>query len=505
MSLLTQRFKDKSGENRSQDDRSYKSNKSQTTAVSTLADDSSSEGSRCEEAHSQRSSTKSRASSSKSRRSSSSKSHITTLSHKKRKQAAEDTYARLQAQSDEIQRLTESNDRRQDAVDKLTYTTNITRSKRSKYALEINKGMQQLILGGVRSLFRTAKFLIDEQDGLAAMKVVLYEIPQWANTTGRLESRLMMESVKEHWDLYGNDLNSKLNQQRTDASNGVRGCWLQAWKMGFEPPNPEEYLKLVCRSGLKFDPKDPKLNEHERALFAWHVDAVICKVATKDFWPQGVRHYSTPSTALVPTDLSDTKKKKAIPAGTEAMCVLIVENAYERWSLEWDLRQANKIPPGKELKHVVDLGDPDKPGSGNPDHIARFPTKYTNCRAGKAEFGAWSHAGRKRFKELEAMISDCRRKKWARKAELQALADIQVKHKIHERVANKTREKKVVSQKDRDEARVAIGVESDVEPDDDDDEEEEEESDEEVAKSGPTSDQEEEDEDEENGQTTLLV
>lgn len=479
--LFAPYFVDKSRREVRADDGSHKSLKSVNTGVSSRLSDSDSEESSGEERDSQRSSKKfrrskagsrsskagSRSSDARSRSSDarSESSKRTTQSGKDR-QIISKAMAEQRKQSDVIKRLEEKAAEREDLVNKLTLSKNVrSKTRNSNFMIQANQGLLKLILEKCRTdLWRTCKFMIDDVDGLSAMTLVLMSIPEWREMYHKdLGTSLRQESIKEHWDIYGPAMVSRLNQQRTDTCNGIRGCWLQAWKNGQTPPNPEQFARVVCRSGMKLDPKDPQVNKQQRDWLVWYVDVVLPKAATKHCWPQGVRHYSTPSRALMPED-DFGRVRKAIPSSTEAIALLAVENAYYRWELEKDMRAANLIPEKKELKHVVNLGTDDDPNSGNPDHKKRFPTKYTNCRAGKAEYGAWSHAGRKRFKELEEMISVSRAKKWAKKAEDQALLGIQKKHKIQERLAGKRKQKEVLVTKAAvDAARVAIGAETDDE------------------------------------------
>lgn len=483
LGLFTPYFVDKTRRNVRDDDVSHRSLKSANTGVSSRLSSSESEESEDEERNSYRSTKKCRRSKSGSRtskavsRSSDSRSEASskrttqterTSQSEKDQRILKKAMAGHQKRSDDIGRLegkATRRDKRDELMNRLTQSQNVRRKNRtSNFNIEPNQAMLKLIQERTRTvLWRTCKFMLDDKDGMAAMTLVLQSIPQWRDEHAGLGESLKLESIKEYWDIYGPAMVSKLNQQRTDTCNGIRGCWLEAWNKGETPPNPEQFARVVCRSGMKVDPNDPQVNMQNRQWLAWHIDKVLPKAATKHCWPQAVRHHVPPTRALLPEDdFGDVKK--AIPSGTEAIALLAVENAYYRWELEKDMRLANKIPEKKELKHVVNLGTEDDPDSGDPDHKKRFPTKYTNCRAGKAEYGAWSYAGRKRFKVLEEMISSCRAKKWAKKAEDRALVAIQKEHKILERLAGKKKQKEVLVNKAAvAEARVAIGAETDDE------------------------------------------
>jgi hypothetical protein len=322
--------------------------------------------------------------------------------------------------------------------------------------------MMKLLVENVKPvLWRLCKFMVDDRDGADAIKILLLPTDEWPKYAG-LPDWEQLEICQAFWEIYGHDISKELNSSRTNTLNGVRKAYIDAMKDGSIPPNPEQLLRLVCRRGLKFDPKNPKMNEAERFWFRWYIDDLLPKIAGKDNWSTNIRHFHTPTTAMIP----DAKPPaKFITSGTEAFVVLAVENAHSRWVLERQM-----IDSGQDPKKALDIVN-------NVIHKRDWPTKYTDQRVGKAKFGGWTTEARKRFEVLEKEISGDRSKKWAKAAENRCLHELQIDKGILERLANKKKGKKVVvqSQEELDLARVPFGQETDDEATGVSDDEEEEE------------------------------
>ena len=153
-------------------------------------------------------------------------------------------------------------------------------------------------------------------------------------------------------------------------------------------PTKQELIQLVMRDpkawGYKrghdtFD-DEAKAAEWDVMLAFWS-DSVISRVAGHHVWSPTKRCYKRLSTA------------DDITVSTEALAVLLIENAYDRWALrvKHDVSQPElKIYKNKDGTYL--------PG------LEGFETPYTSPNGGQQPFGGITEEGVKRFDDLVAMI-----------------------------------------------------------------------------------------------------
>ena len=353
----------------------------------------------------------------------------------------------IQAKDAEIHRLTQ-----------LTKTQEARKrcyklQKMMKPGVTPNAAMGEAISNAVLQHFwRNGKFLADDEDGVEAMGLILPKIEEWDEEYGSESKEKQQQSFEMHWETYGCVFTKKLNQLRTDNANQVRNLFIAKMVNGEPTPDPEQYLKVVTRRGME---EGAPNSAQFMAWYVWHVNFILPKVAGKALWSQSIRHYNTPSAALVPGT-----EDKAICSGMEAFCVLVVENGYQRWALEAELKRSGVITGKLMLKDVIDLGTKDDPNSGNPDHKKRYPMKYTSGCKGKPMFGSCNADGRARFAYLEDGIRKFRKLTRSKAVEQRGLEIIQREAGIPDRAARRRQAQPADAPVVR---RVAFGVETDDE------------------------------------------
>jgi hypothetical protein len=307
--------------------------------------------------------------------------------------------------------------------------------------------------------------MANDDDSKKGVEMILTNSDEWKKYEDK-DPEEQAKIIQHHWALYGDTVVTAINTQRSNKIAQIRAVYIKAWEKGQTPPNSEELLDLVCRRGLK-----GKQNKTNRQWFAWYMDDLLSKSAGKECWSSEIRCWEGPSTACIPNT-----NIKFIPSGTEAFVVFAVENAYDRWVFERDLKK-------KGLKYNKE----------DPLHVVAYTTKYSDSSAGQSKFGGWSAKGRKRFEKLTDIISKARAKPRGKAAEIQCLETLRIKYKMEEKEGKK-KKKKVPAEGTEPycDGAIAWGEESDAEATvgADSDEEEEQEEQEEQEEEPPVQDEE---------------
>ena len=294
-------------------------------------------------------------------------------------------------------------------------------------------------------LWRTCKFLADEDQLDQACELVMAEIPEVAGLVeeDNDDREMNIQAFKEH---YGETICKVINVKRGDVQSGLKKAYEARVAAGLSVPTPSQLGKVIRRVGLDFDPEDPDKNAEQREWFLWYWEHLLSKVGGKATWGHTIRCYGTISKHAPP----DNPKKKYITSSDEALVLVLYENCGQRFPYTAECMAAGTKP---DQNHV------------------RYQSRWSNARAGQCKWGGWNLDGRVRYIELRDKISGIKRKHQERVArvEAQALADLQAKYKIGQGQSAKKKGAKLLDFEGKDEGKASFGVESDDETQGDDD------------------------------------
>jgi len=164
---------------------------------------------------------------------------------------------------------------------------------------------------------------------------------------------------------------------------------------------------------LKKLEEDIAARDRNLVVFDNYLDVLLPKVSGFRHYGPKNRHAYIPSyTNRGPQDF-DQDGDPPVPlvtASDEAFMVALFENSYKRWKYVKECELANKEPDKEE---------------------ADWDTAYTNLKGGQKMFGGWETAGRKRIKQLKAMIEENRatNKDYVVEVEEAAVDRLRKKHK----------------------------------------------------------------------------
>ena len=156
-----------------------------------------------------------------------------------------------------------------------------------------------------------------------------------------------------------------------------------------------------------------KWKNQMKVAVEWH-DKFIPTSSGGHLLTQHIKLHNTISEARAPCGLT------SIPPNTEAFAMLMAENGEQRHQ-----NIAKNLKPGStkkkekmSRKRAIQESDPDKMLEG----------KWTSQFKGKVPYGSWAVEGKKRFKELTALVSAARSDPNCQALEEEILARVRVKH-----------------------------------------------------------------------------
>lgn len=300
---------------------------------------------------------------------------------------------------------------------------------------------KEIVDEGKTILWRTSKFLSDEDELFAAMALVLSHIPE-LNAKFLVDNEDKDDYVQAFVDNYGTKLTNAVNTSQSNAQQGLRKAYVKRCIEGKKMPTPKDMLNLAMRKDLEFDPNDPKKNEENRELFLWYWDELLPKMAGSKRWGYSIRNYGCISSYCYPD--SDTKY---ITSSDEAMIVVMFENCGQRFPYA-----AKCTKKGEKIKE------------DHPDNQA----KYSDSTAGQSKYGGWNLEGRTRYNKIRKLISKAKRdrKKEIKAIEKLTLKELRSKNGLNKKKSLKRKGRTPKDFEGKEEAKTAmVGVESDDETD----------------------------------------
>ena len=163
-------------------------------------------------------------------------------------------------------------------------------------------------------------------------------------------------------------------------------------------PTETEMYEIVMRDSIPMEEPAEDADLPTKAFFErkqqhailYHNTLLPIVAGASQHWRESIRHNQTISEAK-------WKGEVCVPCGSEAMTLLIFENARQRWVKVWhkDNSDCGRIKFNIPKKK-------DAPG------IEEFATKYSSSTAGNAKYGGWSNDGRRRYAQLKDLVKQAR-------------------------------------------------------------------------------------------------
>jgi len=204
---------------------------------------------------------------------------------------------------------------------------------------------------------------------------------------------------------YGTIVTSELNSHRNYVQGRIRKAFLDTWMSKHSQGQCQEGLWLKCLN------RDIDLNveeDYEAFKFYW---GTLLTRATGNVahWGEEQRDY----TIISQSAPAGAPNKKNIPPSTEAILVLMIENAGKRWEKMYQIQQSH---PG--LTMTV-LSKRPEVAPENQDYLKvdgkkillygpSYETRWTDSNLGQIPFSGWQSGGTTRFKELVALSKTVR-------------------------------------------------------------------------------------------------
>ena len=305
---------------------------------------------------------------------------------------------------------TELHEKYQAALEKLKEM----RSRRPQVKYERDLA-NRLITATKHEVWRTCKFItsVPQERKLTARALDCLRDPRFMFTGNKEKDEEMKLIRKEAIELYRSDCREALNDRRSYTQSQCKDRCLM--KM-VNTPGPDRLYEIddIIRVATRDIPtEDEDKAEHDRLMdvFVFYWDELLPCVAGNVYWRDAIRHRQC-------ITIANLKSVVCIPAGTEAMTVLLYENCAQKWINIFelkggDLSNKTKIPKRKD----------------HPEYL-KFVAKYSDSASGQAKYGGWSTDGLQRYAELRSLIADGRKQDKVPNLEHACLTLVQAKNNI---------------------------------------------------------------------------
>ena len=247
-------------------------------------------------------------------------------------------------------------------------------------------------------LWRHRKFVPDSDAEVTAAEFVLSKIDVLKNDMKNPDTKASLIKT------YKTEIKKALFGQKNYVSSEIKKI---VWKMFEEHksiPTVEEILKCATR---KIE------TNSDMELFALYWETILPRMVGAKEWDTGVRWYKTISAARDPDDPKD----RLITVSDEAMLVLIWDNCFERWKIEWEWE--------KEKEKVQD-------DTTTKKNKPKWPGKFSMSNTGQCKWGGWKREAYIEFNTYFQAIKAGRKDKNCKKVEQNCLQVIRRKHMITE-------------------------------------------------------------------------
>ena len=214
-----------------------------------------------------------------------------------------------------------------------------------------------------------------------------------------------------------------LNSVRNYAQGNVRTIAVSCFAVDQFFPSIDQILDCATREEY-LDTTD-----EGKKIFEFYWDVLLMKVVGKRHWDKHIRHYNTIQEAKHMDERTDPR---CITHSSEAFLVLLVENCRTKW---------------------IHLSDESRDGKVHDPTNKKLIVPFVTRDAGQQQWGGWSLAGRKRFKELREKIADAQKQDHVLQLEKNCLERLRLKHEIDERDQKRKsrgKKRKMVEEEDDD-------------------------------------------------------
>ena len=280
--------------------------------------------------------------------------------------------------------------------------------------------MAQRIKQETAEEFRTSKFIKDTPQSKdehcyrildrIAEELTKYKIPHDPDRNSA--STKTTTNRRKAWvDTYKNDCLKELNSLRTYRQDQLKAKMTQVLRhrKKLYPPN---LMKNCLTREVRLQ------NKEDLEAFADYWTKFLPTVAGLNHWGASLHLYGTISDACLPGN----DNRKCVPPSTEALCVTMYENVFDRVIGQEKFRQDH---PGQRLPV------PKKKNNGVDDP---FPAKYTTSLGGQTQLGGWyskpGMPGIARFAKLKKACVEARKTEKGKRLELELYEKLRKEHNI---------------------------------------------------------------------------
>ena len=178
-----------------------------------------------------------------------------------------------------------------------------------------------------------------------------------------------------------------------------------------------EYLFKIVQRDVKPPPApaSPEAIAQHRDLVGFFViywDKLLPPVAGEStWWREVIRHNQCLSTAKA-------RGLECVPASSEALCYLIVENNEARWK---KIFAKNNCGRNKNWK---------VPKSNANVETKEYASKYSSSNVGAPKYGGWSNDGRRRYNVIKGMVEAGRNQEHVPALEMEVLKKVRFVHNL---------------------------------------------------------------------------
>lgn len=238
-----------------------------------------------------------------------------------------------------------------------------------------------------------------------------------------LDQDELVEAQSQWVALNADHVRTGMNSVRNYAQGQLRTVAVSYFAADKAFPTIDQILDCATRAEY-LDTTD-----EGKKIFEFYWDVLLMKVVGKRHWDKHIRHYNTIQEAKHMDERTDPR---CITHSSEAFLVLLVENCRTKW---------------------VHLSDESRDGKDHDPTHKNLLVPFVTRDAGQQQWGGWSLAGRKRFKELREKIIDAQKQKHVLQLEKNCLERLRLKHEIDERDQKRKsrgKKRKMVEEEDED-------------------------------------------------------
>ena len=252
-------------------------------------------------------------------------------------------------------------------------------------------------------------FLCNEKEEVKAISLLLPHLSEY-HLLGlvNLDPKALEKQAKKFQQVYSGVLTTKVNDCRNTFQQKLRaiiiwliityGTTVQAGKLLNVLQRKPEFLCFLPEEDEDGNPLDEnkeanKVNEKYRTRLFIYADHLLSAVLPAATW--GTLHRCNHTIQKRKVTVGNDQLP-AITPGLEALVVLLLENAQEKWFFEAGLQRRL----GRSLTQV------DKKQRWHTTKVP--PVKWSTKKAGSNKYGGWEKNGRLRFKKIRFLIEQGR-------------------------------------------------------------------------------------------------